>query len=134
MKRNVALIIGGSAVTCTAAMCARDRHGPPGAPSKIDRWIDPPWHLVAGVTVAVRTLDIAVNALFILPGRKLTLTTETGESLTSLLARCKTGRLDDELPRGLLCVSNHNTFLDGPLLAPRIFRASLRTAVRWGVK
>ena len=47
----------------TGLLCLRDRHGPPGAPSRLALWLDPPWYLVAGVSMTVNTIDAVVRGI-----------------------------------------------------------------------
>ena len=58
-------VAGGAAVTL--ALCIRDRHGPftageALAPSKLELYMNPAWHLRAGVAVVVTLVEQSVRA------------------------------------------------------------------------
>ena len=121
MRRATAWSAGSATVVAFVGvgLCARDRHGPPGAPSRLEKWLHPVWYHKVGVTLTVSLVDAAVTALLSMPGRTWTLTTESREPLAAVLQR-------HQRPDGaaVICVANHTTFLDAAMLAPVLGRAS----------
>ena len=81
--------------------------------------------------MTVGAVEMAIRALLLAPGRSLVVTVNGGgdgcsdgglDDLSSLLSSCK------EDGRPLICAANHNTFLDAPLLAPMIGRATTKAS------
>jgi 1-acyl-sn-glycerol-3-phosphate acyltransferase len=102
----------------------RERHvydmGPgetPG-PSKLDLWLNPPWYIIAGVTLTVNLTDAITRTLLAMPERTFTVSFDKGdENLDELIGKCQaTGK-------PLVIAPNHNTFMDAEVINPLIGRA-----------
>jgi 1-acyl-sn-glycerol-3-phosphate acyltransferase len=120
-------VIGGSVTSIGAVvvLCARDRHGPPGNKSKLDLYLNPPWHLQAGVIGMVTMTELAVSGIISATGRELVVSTDRDIELRKLITEAKANSSP------LIVASNHNTYLDAPLLAPMIGKCTTPKTFLW---
>ena len=138
----------------TGLLCMRDRHGPPGAPSRLAQWLDPPWYLVAGVSMTVNTIDAVVRGI-LWNQNSFELTADMSIAELRGLMRAKdeedggeeagvagvagvagaggagAGGAGMNKSRGkgkgrtLIFAPNHQTYLDAPLLVPLLWRVGM---------
>eukprot|EP00615_Pteridomonas_danica_P010498 CAMPEP_0114339916 /NCGR_PEP_ID=MMETSP0101-20121206/8036_1 /TAXON_ID=38822 ORGANISM="Pteridomonas danica, Strain PT" /NCGR_SAMPLE_ID=MMETSP0101 /ASSEMBLY_ACC=CAM_ASM_000211 /LENGTH=358 /DNA_ID=CAMNT_0001473019 /DNA_START=13 /DNA_END=1089 /DNA_ORIENTATION=+ len=120
------LVLGGTtvAIGSTMALCMFDRHGPPGASSKLDRYLNPPLHLIAGVTFVVSLTEAFVSSLFLISGKTLSITTDNDIDLKQMVMKTKS-------TSPVIVAANHNTYLDAPLLAPLFGRCGTNLSFLW---
>ena len=92
--------------------------------------MDPPAHLRLGVAITVGLVDAITRCLLAAPGRTFGVSSWDGSGcLKTALSAARDLGVSDQISasdRSILVVANHNTFLDAPMLAPLVGRASAR--------
>lgn len=116
MPWKLAALLPVGAAARMAFLCSKDRHlgsTYPKVGSRIHKWLEPRWHLIAGVTMASGGLDVCMKALLSFQ-RSFKVSTDDGYNLREEL----------QTQRPVIFAANHSSFLDVAILAPMVGKLS----------